>query len=121
MDLYLTIGMICGGTLLVFFMLAGFEIWQRSKYPIRCDVTYWQGIDEKNRKRITTSDRLGYVEIKDAKGGGAGVREWRLRRLNKVVLNFDYEYVGDRSIWFGTKIAKYAVIEGVMGDKGGVS
>jgi hypothetical protein len=94
------------------------EMSNRSKFPIRATVSYQVGGEMGHKNTYSTDDRIGYVEIKDEKGGKTGAKEWRLMDINKPVQNFNYDFVGDQAIWFGMRVARHCHVIAVMGEKG---
>lgn len=94
------------------------EISNRRKFPIRCTVSYQVGGEMGHKNTYSTDDRIGYVDIKDDKGSKTGAKEWRLMDINKPVQNFNYDFVGDKAIWFGFRVSRHCHIIAVMGEKG---
>jgi hypothetical protein len=94
------------------------ELRGRSKYPIRVNIRCNQGSQTGGNKTIEIQDRIGFVDTTDEKGANTGAKHWRLRRLNRQVLNFSYDYVFEKFIWFGLKRVPTADIYTKTGEKG---
>jgi hypothetical protein len=94
------------------------EFSKRRKYPIRVDLVWQQGHDASNAKWVSKSDRVGFVQQKNAEGKDKGLFEWRLHKANRPVMGFDYRYVYEKTIWFGLKKVQFATVYGLMGENG---
>ena len=56
--------------------------------------------------------------MKSAKDEKTGAKEWRLRNINKPVLDFKPDYIYDVDIWMGLKRAQFANIQATTTPKG---
>jgi hypothetical protein len=112
----LTVGLL---EILLPFLCFMLEMRQRSKYPIRVEVSFQIGKDAEGRPKVVSyEDRIGLLDIKGSKDQKTGAKEWRLMTLNKAVQNFGYEHVYEKQIWMGFKKAQHAKILAVQGLKG---
>jgi hypothetical protein len=90
----------------------------RSKYDVRCDVSYRIGEGATSEKTITIEDRIGYVDIIDEKGKKTGAKEWKLMALNKPIQGFEPKFIEQRKVWWGYWTTKHAHIVAVQGERG---
>lgn len=91
---------------------------KRSKYDIRCDVSYRIGESAISEKTMTVEDRIGYVNIYDEQGKKTGAKEWRLMNIGKPVQKFDIKYIEQRKVWWGYWTTRHAHIVAVQGLRG---
>jgi hypothetical protein len=116
-DIWLLLGVGCFAFIMPMFLIM-MEMNNRRNYPIRVTVSYELGGERGQKNTFSTEDRIGYRETKDANGKNTGAKEWRLMDIGRCVQNFSYDYVGDKTMWFGLKIGRHANIIAIMGEKG---
>jgi hypothetical protein len=91
---------------------------RRSKFDVRCDVSYRIGELATSEKTMTVEDRIGYVDVLDEKGKKTGAKEWKLMNLGKPVQGFEPKYIEQRRVWWGYWTTKHAHVVAVQGEKG---
>ena len=103
----------------VFPMITTFlEMRNRSKYPIRAEVTTMVGANTGTKRVKVFDDRLGFIRVATKTGENEG-NEWRLMNTGKPVQNFEpQKYIYYKSIWFGFKVAECAKISAPRGIAG---